>query len=65
MRKHGTLLVMVMATGRICLANPLPISGPQAQGRNDVVVSDSTDSAVAGLEMLRQGGNAADAAVAF
>lgn len=55
---------MVMVTGRFCLANLLPVSGPQAKGRNGVVVSGNADSAVAGLEVLRQGGNAADAAVA-
>jgi gamma-glutamyltranspeptidase/glutathione hydrolase len=60
----GLALVSAAAPGSAQPARPLPAKQPVAEGSGGAVVSDTAESTQAGIDVLRRGGTAADAAVA-
>ncbi|GAB3363632.1 gamma-glutamyltransferase [Amycolatopsis echigonensis] len=60
----GLAAVCALASAPAASARPAPPSTPVADGYGGAVVSDTVESTQAGIDVLRRGGTAADAAVA-
>ncbi|MBN9742413.1 gamma-glutamyltransferase [Amycolatopsis sp. A1MSW2902] len=60
----GLAAVCALAAAPAASARPAPPPTPVAQGSGGAVVSDTVESTQAGIDVLRRGGTAADAAVA-
>ncbi|WP_406632409.1 gamma-glutamyltransferase [Amycolatopsis sp. WGS_07] len=60
----GLAAVCVLASAPAAAARPAPPRTPVAEGSGGAVVSDTVESTQAGIDVLRRGGTAADAAVA-
>ncbi|WP_020663246.1 gamma-glutamyltransferase [Amycolatopsis benzoatilytica] len=60
----GLAAVCVLASAPAASARPAPPRAPVAEGSGGAVVSDTVESTQAGIDVLRRGGTAADAAVA-
>lgn len=63
-RLLSLLVVGLSLTPHLCLAQPAAPSGWKASGQNGAVASGEREATEAGLAMLKDGGNAADAAAA-
>jgi len=59
------LLLAILLTAQTAFGDePLPVAGPTAQARHGMVVTVSRPASEVGADVLEQGGNAVDAAVA-
>src|SRR5690348_3541054 len=60
----GLTAGLVATAAPAASARPAPVKEPVAEGYGGAVVSDTVESTQAGIDVLRRGGTAADAAVA-
>ena len=58
------VFLILAAIGIACAQTPVNLYGRDAQGRQGVVASAKPESSQVGIDILRSGGNAIDAAVA-